>query len=184
MVSVFATALLAQVAPKVLGPFQSSTNVAFDLQGTWDSRPYTYGFTDFGKKTVQFNPPFGYRTRILEINGDLIANPETWAVTQDGKGYVPAPPENTGVLVLFSVENTNADEGSSRCSPCSDGSYLVLQNSWPASARIHYERDTHLFGLLPADNKLVLKTATFFNTTGLFIHIEPTLNFTYQFEKD
>jgi hypothetical protein len=57
-----------------------------------------------------------------------------------------------------------------------------MQGSWPERPGFSYQRDLHLFGLLPADNKLIMKAGTFFNTTEVPIHIEPTPNFVYQYE--
>jgi hypothetical protein len=176
--SKLAAVLICACAPAwaadVLGPFLTSSNFAVDLQGKPDHRPYTYGLTAESFKYIQFHPPAGYAVRILRVDGDFVAMPET---------NVPAPKAGTGAWVLFAV-NANQGKRSGRCEPCDDTSFITLQNAWPGNPRIQFDRDIHASGILGPDNKLQIKMATFFNTTGLFIHMEPTLNVTYQFERE
>lgn len=174
MLTAFLVCGLFSVAAQTLGPFQASSNFAFDLQGHLDTRPYTYGFADDQSKTIHFNPPAGWRVRILTLQGDFIYSPEF--------NVAPAA-AGTGTYVMLAL-NRDSAESSGRCTPCDDNSMVTLQATWPGPGRIAFNRDVHVNGLLGPDNTLVIKTAIFFNTTGLFIHLEPTINFTYQFERD
>tara|TARA_R110000868_G_scaffold21196_1_gene88316 strand:+ start:3447 stop:3623 length:177 start_codon:yes stop_codon:yes gene_type:complete len=48
--------------------------------------------------------------------------------------------------------------------------------------RIHLDYDTCVGGLLEADNVLLAQSFIAIDTTGLLIHMEPTLVVIYQFE--
>ena len=155
--------------------FAASSNFSVDLMGAPDTRPSTWG--DAGAQTwkLTFKPPAGQRTRVLHIAGDLLAWPKVLP------GDAPVPPSTTsGVLLSF---QTTAPGGSVRCDWCADNTMLYLQEAvMDRPGRFSYDSDTRAAGLLEADNQLVIVVATFLNTTGKYIHIEPTFTVTYQFE--
>jgi hypothetical protein len=164
--------------PSVIGPFQDSSNFAYDLGGVMDTRPSTYGMTETQTTVMQFNPPEGYRVRVLKIEGDLIFAPEFAGANKSIVG--PVPPGTGGYIILAFNRTSSAD--SHRCTPCDDNSIVTLQGKYPSKdGRLAFDRDVHINGVLE-DGQLVFKVATFFNTTGRKIHAEPSVNITYQFE--
>jgi hypothetical protein len=50
--------------------------------------------------------------------------------------------------------------------------------------RASFDREVSVNGLLESDNVLVIKVASWLNVTGKPIHMEPTFNVTYQFERE
>jgi hypothetical protein len=158
----------------LLGPFTASSNFSVDLLGEKDTREGTWGYTGAQTWPIQFNPPEGYRVRVLEISGDLIA----WPRVLPGETAVQ-PGAYAGVLVGF---QTTAPEGSERCSPCADNTPVYLQAGLDGRpSRIAYARKVNM--LLEQDNRLIVKVAAWLNTTGKPIHIEPTFTLKYRWER-
>jgi hypothetical protein len=177
---------------QVQGPFTASANFATNLNGPIDTRPECWGTAEVASWTLTFNPPPGYRVRILAIDGDLVS----WIVTLPGDTV--AVPAQSAAGVLLGLQ-TSDPVNSGRCDFCSDvarrlpisqdlavqsTTILYIQDSvaqlMPKS-RAAYTRSA-VNSMLNADNKLIVTVASWLNTTGKMIHIEPTFVVTYQFE--
>jgi hypothetical protein len=159
-----------------LGPYSASSNFSVDLVGVADTRPDTWGTAGVQTWPVTFHPPAGYRVRILSISkGDLIA----WPKMLPGDAPI-APGMVAGVLLGLS---TTAPEGSTRCTPCADNTMLYIQAVTGAEGvRAPLPPGPiEAGGLLEADNTLIVKVASYLNTTGKALHIEPTFTITYEF---
>lgn len=152
--------------------FRGASNFAVDLLGLVDTRPGCWGRADYELKRITFRPPAGYRVRILRASGDLVS----WA-----RGRVARGTEFGTLLGL----QTTAPEGSQRADWLADNTMLYVQdaaNVKPSTR--HFDQDVSAGGLLEPDNVLVVKIASWLNTTGYPIHLEATLNLTYRWEKE
>jgi len=185
--------LAATCSAQVQGPFDASMNFAANLLGPVDTRPDCWGNADVATWTVSFNPPAGFQVRILSVHGDLVS----WIATLPGDTSLTPPQSNAGVLLGLQSTDPAA---SGRCDWCAD----VVARQPPAGIRVNVQATTMLYiqdsvaGLMPksrasydradvntllqSDNKLVVTVASWLNTTGKLIHIEPTFVVTYQFE--
>lgn len=180
-----------------LGPYTASSNFAADLYGQPDTRPGCWGYSDVATWPITFSPPPGYRVRIHAIHGDFIS----WIRTLPGDPQTPA--ESTAG-VLLGLQSTPHATTSGRCDICSDivtshsrtavagprppvqGTTMVyIQDSvaqlMPRS-RAQYDLPA-VNQLLESDNRLVVTVASWLNTTGKAIHVEPTFTVVYQFEE-
>ena len=166
----FIGAIGAQEALK----YTASANFSFDLSGPVDTRVATWGTAEASIKYITFNPPTGYRVRILRASGDLVA----WPMVLDT--YAPVKPgKYAGVLLGLS---TTAPDGSVRGDFMADNCFMYIQAGLDAvPVRAAFDRKVDV--LLEADNKLAVKVASWLNTTGVPIHIEPTLTIVYRFER-
>ncbi len=154
-------------------PCSSSTNFSFDIAGMPDTRPQTYGNGGAETGTITFTPPLGYQVRILRAYGDFIA----WA------SGVPLPGTRSGVLFSLS---SSLETPAAYADFVSDNCFLYLQDSLSSvktDARDPFDFVVKRGGLLALDNKLILKTAVFLNTTGLSVHMEPSFVIVYRFER-
>ena len=150
----------------------AATNFSVDLLGTPDNRPDTWGTAASSIKLITFKPPKGYRVRILRVYGDLLA----WPIGRVSEGKFAG--------VLFGLQTT-APEGSIRMDWGADNTLLYLQDATGGEVRrSSFDHDVSVGGLLPPDNKLLVKMAVWLNDTGLPIHIEPSFVMVYRFEKD
>ena len=158
----------------LLGPWLASSNYSVDLAGAADSRPGTWGTADSFTAPIAFHPPHGYRVRILRIRGDLTA----WARVLPDES--PVAQGTAGVLVSF---QTTARDGSARCTPCADNTLVYLQGavSGPGAVRVPFDARTSV--LLEPDSILRVTVASWLNTTGKPIHLEPTFTVVYRFEE-
>ena len=185
--------LAATCCAQVQGPFDASMNFATNLLGPVDTRPECWGNAEVASWTVSFNPPAGFQVRILSVHGDLVS----WIATLPEDTSVTPPQSNAGVLLGLQSTDPAA---SGRCDWCAD----VVTRQPPAGIRANVQATTMLYiqdsvaGLMPksrasydrpdvntllqSDNKLVVTVASWLNTTGKPIHIEPTFVVTYQFE--
>lgn len=177
---------------QTLGPYTAAVNTAADLYGPVDTRPGCWGNAQVASWTTRFAPPAGYRVKILEIHGDLIS----WIETLPGDTTVVTAQSTAGVLLSL---QTSDPVNSGRCDVCADvvraapstqapavqsTTMLYIQDSvaqlMPKS-RASYDRPA-VNALLNADNQLIVTVASWLNTTGKLIHIEPTFIVTYEFE--
>jgi hypothetical protein len=167
MMTLFAFfALLAQT-------FTASGNFSFDLDGPRDTRAGTWGTAEAATKYITFSPPAGYRVRIVRASGDLVA----WPQVLDG---VPVPAgKYAGVLLALA---STAPEGSIRGDWMADNTFVYIQAGLDA-VPVRAPFDRRLDAMLEADNRLAVKVASWLNTTGRPIHIEPTFTLQYRFEK-
>jgi hypothetical protein len=171
-----ATALAAFPQTAILGPYSSSANYSVDLLGPVDTRPGCWGNADSYTWSMTFHPPAGYRVRILALHGDLVA----WPKVLPGNTPV-APGLYSGVLVAF---GTSAPAGSAQCDYCDDPTMLYLQDGLDIHPiRVPFDR-TDLSALLATDNNLLIKVSSWLNTTGYYIHMEPTFTVHYQYEQN
>lgn len=164
------------VAASVLLPQTVSGNFPRDLYGTVDTRPACWGFADSAVLPIQFNPPAGYRVRILFLRGDVVA----WIKSLPGD---PATPLETAAGVLGGFQTTSAG-ASAQCNYCADGTPLYVQGAvsqiQPAT-RVPFDYE-NVGMFLDADNILNAKIATWLNTTGKPIHVEITYTIQFQYE--
>ena len=159
-----------------LASFMASGNFSVDLYGVQDTRPGCWGYADSQEKTVTFSPPPGLRVHITRLRGDLVA----WV--RSIPSSAPTPPESTaGVLLAF---HDSGPEGSAHCDPCADNTPLYLQDSVTAAQpKTRAPFDVAVDWVLPPDNKLILKMASWLNDTGKPIHTEATFTVTFRFEE-
>lgn len=164
----------------VLGPYTATANFADDLAGAPDLRPETWGTAGVSEHVLTFNPPEGYRVRILRIRGDFVLWP-----TKRELGPAIAP-EGTFMGALSSVL-TSAPSGSSRADFLADNALFYVQLATEKRAvRAIIEVDLSAVenALLPPDHKLRFFHAVWLNDTGLAGHMETTLSqIVYQFER-
>lgn len=160
-----------------LGPFFDSTNFAWELKGSPDTRTdCCYGYTEAQTGIITFAPPPpGYRVRITRLRGDFIA----WIKSLPGDP--PTPPESTAG-VLLGYQNSNP-QGSIGCDWCATSTPLYIQDSVTEKqprTRDAYDYD-HLNFVLESDNQLHIVVAMWLNTTGKAIHMEPTVVFDWDY---
>lgn len=152
--------------------YSAATNLSVDLKGVPDTRPDTWGTADYAVKAITFNPPPGYRVRILRVYGDFLI----WPI-----GKVE-PGKFAGVLLGL---QTTAPEGSSRIDLAADNTMLYIQDATGGGPRrAEFDYDVSTGGLLQSDNKLLVKMAVWLNDTGLAIHMEPSFVMVYRYEKN
>lgn len=162
-------------------PCSAAFNQSYDLIGTPDSRPGTWGSAGAASSPIKFKAPIGYRTRVLRAYGDLTFWPRG---TPDGDPADKIVGAAAGVLLGLS---STAPDGSAAVEGggASDGCFLYVQDSTKGlERRVAIDYDTHVGGLLEADNLMVVKVAVWLNSLGLAIHIEPSLVVVFQFEKE
>jgi hypothetical protein len=165
--------MVAAAQPGILGPYSSSSNFAGDLYGSLDQRAGCWGFADSTEWAIAFHPPVGYRVRILRLAGDLIA----WPKVLPGNPPV-ASGVYAGVLLGF---HTSAPGGSANCDFCDDSTMVYVQDGLD-SHPVRAPFDRSLSVLLESDNQLLVKVASWLNTTGYPIHMEPTFTVSYRYE--
>ena len=157
--------------------FSASANFSADLMGPADTREGTYGNAEAVNWRMTFRPPAGYRVRIVELRGDLIA----WPRVLSGEAPVPDG-AYAGVLLGF---QTTSSQNSGRCDYCADNTMLYIQVGLDAHpVRAPFSEKILSGNLLESDNVLVIGVASWLNTTGRKIHIEPTFTVTYRFERE
>jgi len=174
---------VALAAALLFGPHTVSGNFPRDLCGPVDNRmagqscgsgSCVWGTAEAQTLPITFHSPAGYRVRLLRLRGDLVA----WIKTLPGDP-APALRSAAGVLLGFS---TSADGGSSSCDYCADNTPLYIQDavmdSMPKTRAPFDYADVGF--TLPADNVLLLKIASWLNSTGDAIHVEAT--YTIQFD--
>lgn len=146
--------------------FFGSTNFTYDLLGSRDVRPGTWGYTDVKLKTITFTPPAGQHTRLLSVRGDIIA-------------WLRQPACCAGALVSL---QTTFPEGSARADWLADNCFFYHQlaiGQTPVNLPFNESLAVDLI-----DNKLMLKAASFLNETSQPIHLEVTMVFVYEFVPD
>lgn len=182
LASIFLTATcIIQAKDCISKPCSTAFNFAYDMIGTPDTRPGTWGDAAASSPTLKFKPPAGYRTRILRAYGDFVVWPR-------GKPAVDPTDKVVGTAVgtLLGLSTTAPDaseyvEGGG----ASDACFLYIQIASKGEAgRAPFDYDTHVGGLLEADNMMVVKAAVWLNTTGLAVHMEPSITVIFQFEKE
>lgn len=152
--------------------YSAATNFSVDLIGVPDTRPDTWGTASYAVKTITFTPPPGHRVRILRVYGDLLL----WPIGSAQQGKFAG--------VLFGLQTT-APEGSRRMDWGADNTMLYIQDATGGGPRrAPFDYNVSAGGLLEADNKLIVKLATWLNDTGLPIHIEPSFVMVYRYEKN
>lgn len=174
-------ALPALAGDCITSPCSAAMNFAYDLIGTPDSRPGTWGSAGSQSSQVKFKAPPGYRVRILRVYGDLTFWP---------RGMPDPDPSDKSIGktagVLLGLSST-APDGSDKVEGggASDGCFLYIQDASKGEAkRTPFDYDTHVGGLLEADGIMVVKFAVWLNTLGLCVHAEPTLVVQYRYEKE
>ena len=166
--------------PTVYPDLSSSSNYSVDLLGADDNRQDTWGKSGVFTASIAFpQVPAGYRVRILRVYGNLTAVVKTALSTDE------TTPDRlkSGVLVGFL---TNAGDGSPSCVPCADNTMLYLQG-WVVGERattLPFDTNVTVGGLLAPDNILRVRVATWLNTTGKPIHIEPSFTVVYHYEQE
>jgi hypothetical protein len=163
----------------VIGPFQTTFNQSVDVAGKPDKRPGSWGLSEPVPIRMKINAPVGRRVRILRVDGDVVAWPKEGTMT--GAQYAEV---GWGL-------NTSLNDGSEYVSYPDDASAMAFDNScaWVqdsltathTSSRVELSRDVSACGLLK-DGIFISQSFVALNTSGLVIHIEPTMTITYQFE--
>jgi hypothetical protein len=166
-------------ATPVLGPYSTAVNISVDLIAFRDDRPEAWGGAASFASKVEFHPPTGYRTRIVRVYGDFIGWPKSGEITGDQR-----------LEIGFGLKTT-APDGSVRvtypgyAATPYDNSFVWVQDGLDANnslRRIPIDYNTSAGGLLEADNILLAQSFIAIDTTGLLIHMEPTIVVVYQFE--
>jgi hypothetical protein len=162
------------------GPFQSTSNISADITGVPDKRPGGWGLHQADPVRLKITAPAGYRVRILEVAGDLVAWPKSGTI--QGGQYAEV---GWGL-------NTSLKDGSRFMSYPDDPAAIAYDNciiwvqdvltSGHGTVRVPFDRKY--------DNVFLNDTGVFYtqpfvalNTSGLQIHLEPTVTVTYRFEK-
>jgi hypothetical protein len=146
--------------------FSLSLNFPFDSAGEPDTRPGTWGNTAFDDGKIQFlNVPVGKRVRIMRIYGDFVC----W----------PHGPVASGKFAgcLFGIITT-ATAASPYATLSASGCMAYLQTAIGADmARLHFDFDTSVAGLLEADNIMIVRRALFLSELGpgCSAHMEPSM---------
>jgi hypothetical protein len=169
-VAAMLTLSAADSTPPILGPYSAAFNFPADFVGTPDTRPTTWGRAGSATNPVVFYPPAGYRVRILELVGNYMA----WA-----RGvYEPGNHVGTSWGIL-----TTAARGSSRVPLAADDCFAWLQYGL-SNGEINqpFTLDTHVGGLLEADNTMQVVLAVYLNDQPISVHQETTFIAKYQFE--
>jgi len=152
--------------------YSAATNLSVDIKGEPDFRQDTWGTAGYAVKAITFNPPPGYRVRILRVYGDFLA----WPI-----GKVE-PGKFAGVLLGL---QTTAPDGSTKMDWGADNTMLYIQDATGGGPRrAGFDYDVSDGGLLQPDNKLLVKMAVWLNDTGLTIHMEPSFVMVYRYEKN
>ena len=158
-------------------PFTASGNFSFNLYGTADKRPQTWGYTDSQEVPITFSPPPGLRVHVTRIRGDLVA----WLLSSANSSTPPRYGTSTGLLVAF---HDSGPEGSARCDWCAENTRVYVQDALtPTQPKSRAPFDVDLNWTLPPDNKLIVKAASFLNNTGQKIHAEVTFTLTFDFKE-
>lgn len=176
------------VAQCVLGPYVGANNFAADLLGELDTRPSTWGRADFTTLEITYEPPPGYRVRILEVNGIVDAHywPNNDVFTQAPSILsFSEPVGSAGVLGAVGAEHPNMASGSIRADWLADNTWayaqgvLPLQGVFPvATPRL---MNTVTNNVLGPEHKLYYTLATWLNTTERRVHVEMTASIVYEF---
>lgn len=149
-----------------------ATNNSTDLFGVIDTRPNTWGRAEAYTHKLVFTPPTGWRVRIVRVYGDVVSWP------------LGPQPDGTHAGVLFGLQTT-APDGSRGADLAGDNCMLYLQDVVVGGrSRIGFDHNVEVGGLLEKDNTLLLKVASWLNTTNLTIHMEPSLVIVYRWEKE
>lgn len=161
-------------------PCSAAFNFAYDLVGTPDSRPGTWGSAGAQTSPLKIKAPIGYRVRVLRVYGDL-----TWwpRGTPEPDGTDKVVGKAAGVLLGLS---STAPDGSELVEGggASDNCFLYIQDASKGEARrAHFDYDTHVGGLLEEDGVINVKFAVWLNTLDLCVHGEPSMVVEFQWEK-
>jgi len=150
-----------------------SINIAYDAQGTPDTRPNTWGDAAYFDSKVPFiNVPEGHRVRITRVYGDHIAWPH---------GKIA---DGTMAGVLFGIITSSSGQ-SPFVAPGlgSSGCFLYIQQGvGSVPARAPFDFDVSLGGLLDADHVATFRQAVYLNETGVSIHQEVTMVVEFEYE--
>ena len=154
-----------------------SGNFAVDLYGVPDTRPGCWGYADSQEKIITFSPPPGFRVHVSRIRGDLVA----WVRSSSASALTP-PGSTAGVLLAF---HDSGPDGSTRCDWCADNTPVYIQDAVTAEQpKTRAPFDAVLDWVLPADNKLIVKMASWLNDTGKPVHVEATYTLTFRFMEE
>jgi len=173
--------LIASVAIAQPQTHSAAINIALDLAGKPDTTPTAWGCSGSFASRVEFHPPAGYRTRILRIYGDFIAFPRAGVIApgtsaEIGWGLKTTAPDGSARITYPGYTATPYDNSFA----WQQGAITAIQ---PA-ARLPFDLNVRDGGLLGADNIMLVQSFVALNTTGLTIHLEPTLTVVYRFERE
>jgi hypothetical protein len=158
---------------------QFATNFAADLYGPIDTRPATWGHADYHVWTIEMkNVPPLHRVRVLRVFGDVVS-------------YVRNPSDKTAGT-LFGLGTTAPDgniglDGVQRCDFCALNTMLYVQDfvgPTGGGGQRGFDYNVADAGLLERDHKLLVKVAAWLNETNQPVHIEPTFNVVYRYERE
>ena len=166
-------------------PLQFSVNIAFDNEGTPDTRPTTWGNAAYADTPVPFvNIPKGKKVRLLRWDGDFYAFIHGNAPPGTHAGLL------AGILTQAKLVNgiwQAANQPSPYVDPsvqASAGCPLFVCHSVGADSstcRIPINVDLSAGGLLD-ESVFLMRQALFLNDTGLPIHMEMTGVVSFQYE--
>lgn len=164
--------------PPIIGPYSHSLNFSYDIQGTQDTRPGTWGDTGVETITDLFHPPPGYLVRVLRVYGDFIAWPHPPAAWRASN-----LPTFRFAGVLWGLTNSTPG-GNPQQDLSAAGCFLYLQQGVGAyaPARAAFDHNVSAGGLLNLDNTMLSKVAVFLNELYCPIHVEVTFVCEFQFE--
>jgi hypothetical protein len=177
----------ADVPADVLGPYTAAGNLSADLFGAVDTRQSTWGRAEAFTWDQQFSPPPGYRVRILEITGDVMAWPTDYGIT------AAAVPEGRCYGILagahFPDENGVVHGGSRHGTLMSDDTPFYVQGAACGAVAVNKDFHVDLRGVennvLSGSNLLRWKAAIWLSDTGYPIHLEITFSSVkFVFEKE
>lgn len=162
-------------------PCSTAINFSFDLIGTPDDRPDTWGTAGVQTKQLVFHPPEGYRVRIIRVYGDFVVWPRGNAGSDRGDMVFGKLAGTLLGLSSTAPDRSEYVEGGG----ASDGCFLYVQVAAKKDPeRVAIDHNTAMGGLLEKDGTVNVKAAVWLNTLGLAIHMEPSLVLVYQFERE
>jgi hypothetical protein len=157
------------IRTQTIQQFSGGSDFVSDLAGAPD--PANWGTAGYSDNVIQFNPPAGYRVRILSAQG---------SVSTFARGIIPPGTHAGASWGLVSTET----DSSSRATNLNEHCMAYTRQSISATKDVDTTPFTFAIvnGELPADNKLISRIAVYVNGTGLVMHIEISLIITYTFE--
>lgn len=148
-----------------------SSNFAFDLAGTVDTRPNTWGTAESYTHKITFTPPIGYRVVVHSITGDIVS----WVRNESQGKY--------GVLYGFQQYVYNVG-GWGECDLCDVTTMLYGQTGGTSKdvATRTFKKEFKTPVPLPT-NALFVKGAAWLNDTNQPVHFEITFTVEYEFKE-
>lgn len=194
----FGLCLSALAGDCISKPCSTAANFSYDLLGTLDDRPDTWGLQGWQAKPLVFAAPAGYSTQILRVHLNFIGWPRG-TPAPDGADNVIGHAAGM-LLALCSTAGRGGQApgqavGSPAVAPPGESSQVAgggaadncfvfeQMGTKGESEKIDAEEDTSAGGTLAKDNTMNVTGAVFLNTLGLAIHLEASMVIVFRYVK-